>query len=510
MTRALNATPFAIASGIVVLMLASLTVRSGLIPHDTLSLWAGAIIAGDGEQSIGRTVAAYPTIPFMATAALSYLTPAGTPAPALISAALVALLAGLWFTAFRRVGLSVWLAGLAAMLLIFHPALLRAALAGPAEMLVATFLYLLGNALFDLRSRGTAPDVMAVSMALLGLAFSHPMGAAIACAAVPFLVFAVRPVLVANSALNVVMVLIFPTVFSLGAFTYVSWVFPGSGWSFYSAPSASLSAWSAGISDLFGGGLTGIQSVDAALAFTVALALGAPLAVVAAYRIRQRGPLLAPPLVLAASTVGAAAIGVATGLFGDPAAVAVVAPILGTLCIIRIPEARASVATMLALLVVGWIGGVLALALVDPRAVTQVTGLEPGISRERLDAISLGHAVAPVDGVLVDTDNAPAVVVGRGDAHGLLPPNAEAFSLSILLSRLDAPYVAVPNPQSTTGLSDQLVHGFPLLYRNGAPGYRLIYQNDTWRLYAHNLAKPVHQAAMTKSYRQNDPTSPTR
>ncbi len=299
MNRAIDATPIAVLSAIAVLILASLAVHSGLIPNDTLSLWAGAIIAGDGQQSIGRTVAAYPTIPFMATAALAYLTPAGTPVPALIAAALVALLAGLWFTALRRVGLAFWLAGVATLLLVFHPALLRAAMAGPAEMLVASFLFLLGNALFDLRSRGTAPDVMAVSLALLGLAFSHPMGAAIACAAVPFLVFAVRPALVANSALNVVLVLIFPTVFSVGAFTYVSWVFPGSGWSFYSAPSASLSAWTAGISDLFGGGLTGIQSIDAALAFTVALVLGAPLALAAAYRIRLRRPLLAPLLVLA-------------------------------------------------------------------------------------------------------------------------------------------------------------------------------------------------------------------
>ena len=73
---------------------------------------------------------------------------------------------------------------------------------------------------------------MAVGLALLGLAFSHPMGAAIACAAVPFLVFAVRPALVANSALNVVVVLIFPLAFSRRRLRLFSWVFPGSGWSF--------------------------------------------------------------------------------------------------------------------------------------------------------------------------------------------------------------------------------------------------------------------------------------
>ena len=46
--------------------------------------------------------------------------------------------------------------------------------------------------------------------------------------------------------------------------------------------------------------------------------------------------------------------------------------------------------------------------------------------------------------------NAPAVVLGRGRARGLLSPSDEAFTLGILFSRLDAPYVAVPDPRSAT------------------------------------------------------------
>lgn len=486
MNRVIDATPVAVFSFVAALALASLTVNGGFIPNDTVSLWAGAIIAGDGQQSIGRIVAAYPTIPFMATSALEFFAPVGTPTPALLAATLVGLLAGLWFLAFRAAGLTFLVAAVATALLAFHPALLRAVIAGPAEMLVAVFLFLLGNALFDLRERGAAPEVMVVSLALLGVAFSHPMGAAIACAAVPYLVFAVRPVLVANSAFNVVVVLVFPTVFSVGAFTYVSWVFPGNGWSFYSAPSESLSAWTAGVSDLLGGGFTGIRAVNAALAFASALVLGAPLAVLAAWRIRRRRPLLAPPAVLTATTVTAAAITVATGLFGDPAAVAVAAPVLSAIVINRIPVVREHIWQMLALLAIGWLGGALALTLVDPRAVSQLTGRELNSGRERVDAVNLGHTTSGHDGVLVDTDNAPAVVVGRADARGLLSPSNEKFTLAILLSRIDAPYVAVPNPQSATGAQDRLARNFPLLYRNGAPGYRLVYQNDTWRLFARN------------------------
>jgi hypothetical protein len=412
--------------------------------------------------------------------------PVGTPTPALLAAGLVGLLAGIWFIAFRKAGLGLLTAVLATALLVVHPALLRAAIAGPAEMLVALLLYLFGNALFELRERGAAPEVMVVSLSLLGLAFSHPMGAALACAAVPFLVFAVRPVLVANSAFNVVIALVFPTVFSLGAFTYMSWVFPGNGWSFYSAPSESLSAWTAGVTGIFDGSFTGIRAMDAALAIAIALAFGAPLALVAARRIRRRRPLLAPLAVLAATTVTAAAITVATGLFGDPAALTIAAPVLCAIVIIRIPDIREHAGPMLALLVIGLFGGTLALALADPRAISQLSASEIIPNRERLDALKLGHATISHDGVMIDTDNAPAVVIGRVDAHGMLTPASEEFNLAILFARIDAPYFAVPNPQSATGAQDHLVHAFPLLYRNGAPGYRLDYQNDTWRLYARN------------------------
>ena len=59
-----------------------------------MTLWAGAIAAGDGEMPIGRIVAAYPTIPFLATTLLEFVTPRGTPTPALLAAGVLALLAG--------------------------------------------------------------------------------------------------------------------------------------------------------------------------------------------------------------------------------------------------------------------------------------------------------------------------------------------------------------------------------------------------------------------------------
>src|SRR5262249_16961207 len=150
-----------------------------------------------------------------------------------------------------------------------------------AEMFLVVFLYLFGGALFELRARTAAPEVMTAALSLVGLAFSHPIGAAIDLAAAPLLLFAVRPSLIANSALNVLLALVFPTLFALGAFAYVSWVFPGSGWSFLAAPSESLAVWALDAARIVPGAL----SLDAAIVLILALVLGAPLALLVIYGV---------------------------------------------------------------------------------------------------------------------------------------------------------------------------------------------------------------------------------
>jgi hypothetical protein len=156
--------------------------------------------------------------------------------------------------------------------------------------------------------------------------------------------------------------------------------------------------------------------------------------------------------------------------------------------IIHVPLLRERMALVLPLLVLGWFGGIAGLAIVDPRGAMNVRAALKGRNAdiERAAAIDLGQATAGRDGVLVDTFNAPAVVLGRGRARGLLSPSNEAFTLGVLFSRIEAPFVAVPDPQVGIGAQDRLNKAFPLLYRRGAAGYRLIYDNASWRLFARN------------------------
>jgi hypothetical protein len=475
-----------------VLILSRAVTSVGLLPNDAVTLWANAITAGDGEMPIGRMLAAYPTLPFLATALLDSVTPTGTPVPVLLTAAVLGLFAGALFMAARRLDLPPIASTLIVALIVLHPALLRAALAGPAEVLFAVFLFLLGGALFELRARSGAPEVMAVALSLLGLTFSHPIGAAIACAATPLFVFAIRPELFSGTTFNLILALVFPTAFCVAGFAYMSWVFPGSGWTFLVAPAEGVANWAAGFSHLFGRGLTGSLALDAGIAVIATILLSAPLIPFAISVIWRQRPLLAPTLTVVLMGVIAAVLAVTTDLFGDPAAITALPPITAAVLVLRMPPLRQSLAPVLTMLALGWLGGIGGLAIADPSGARNAALALQGrtIDVERMAAIDLGRATLGHDGILVDTTNAPAVVLGRASARGLLSPSDEAFTLGILFSRIDTPFVAVPDPQIGAGAQDRLNKAFPRLYRRGAEGYRLIYDQGGWRLFARTETAP--------------------
>ena len=483
MTQNLASASVATLAFVVVLSLAAIATRAGVVPGDAMRLWAGAILAGGGGVPIGRIVAAYPTLPFFATTVLSLMLPDGAPASAILAAMLVGFIAGLWFISFRRAGMAARAALVAALLLALHPAILRAALDGPADMLLVLFLFVLAFALYQLRARAATPDVMAAGFALLGLAFSHPLGAAVAFTATPFLVFAVRPALIANSAINVVLALVFPTAFAIGAFAYVSWIFPGAGWTFFAAPAESLAIWSVGFAHFFGDGVAGVASLDAGLAILLVLALGAPLAAFGLFAMRHRRPLVVPALVFVATIIAAASMTVATGLLGDPTALVAAAPVLAAIVLSRAPRLAKRRGFVLALAALGWLGGAAGLVAIDSATATQLRIALSGGDRERNETLAAGAATSERNGVLVDTENAPAIVIGRAYGRGLLDPSREEFTLALLFQHLAAPFVAVPDPLSEIGAADRLNRAFPDLFRLGAPGYRLIYHNSTWKVF---------------------------
>jgi hypothetical protein len=197
-------------------------------------------------------------------------------------------------------------------------------------------------------------------------------------------------------------------------------------------------------------------------------------------------------MVLFCAVVMAGVMTVAAGVFGSPASLSIAAPVLAAVAMTRIPAIRERLPALLTMLELGWVGGAASVTILDPRFVNDMIAMTGARGdQNRLAALDLGYATAAYDGVLVDTFNAPAVVLGRGRARGLHAPHSENFTMTMLFARIDAPFVAVPDPDSTIGVRDQLNKAFPKLYRFGAPGYRLVYQNSTWRLFARVDARLV-------------------
>src|SRR5262249_58174871 len=138
----------------------------------------------------------------------------------------------------------------------------------------------------------------------------------------------------------------------------------------------------------------------------------------------------------------AAMMTVSTGLLGNPASVGVAAPILALLVIVRIPELGRWPARLIALLIVGWIGGFLGTLTIDPGAGLAAAGADPRIrATDRADAFRLGAATKELDEVMVDSEHAPMVIIGRERVHGLIAPLSDSYALSMLRARVDAPYV---------------------------------------------------------------------
>jgi hypothetical protein len=103
--------------------------------------------------------------------------------------------------------------------------------------------------------------------------------------------------------------------------------------------------------------------------------------------------------------IAATAITVLSGLFGDPTAIAVAAPVLAAVTVTRVPAVRERLACVIPLLALGWLGGALREGLVDPSTVNHLSAALAGRGgdHEHFDALGAGGAAAGRE-VPADTD----------------------------------------------------------------------------------------------------------
>jgi membrane protein XagC len=315
--------------------------------------------------------------------------------------------------------------------------------------------------------------------------------------ALPFLIFALPAELVSRSAFNSLLVLLFPALFGFASFAYGNAVFEGDATMFVATllgreplpvPAANV------FSALPHGALAWI-AVAALAASTLVAAMPPALALAARARnVEGHARALAmlsgiALLVVVITWLRAYAL---DGTANPSTLLLAAAPFVafGVVALYRSPVEPRRTATMTLLL-----GGAVLLGWLLP--FPWVSG-EPQLWREaalgaQVDRNSasdatgtnaLAHYLEGRSDVLIDAHAHPALLARRNSTHGLVVPGDDAFTQTVVTQRVQAQFIAVPDPDAPTIAGDDLLaQTFPTLYQQGVHGYRLAYDANGWRVY---------------------------
>ncbi len=455
---------------LLVAWLGLLDAREALAPG-MIALWGEAIALAEGAVPVGHAASTYPPLPASLSAAWQAMTGhTDVPGPALLAAALAALLGAIWWAYLGRAGLGPVAALLATLLLVLHPFTLWLVAEGPGPVLVAAGLSLLAIGLARLRRRAAAPDAMLAGAALALLVLADPAGIVLAIIAAPFIALVQPPELLARAPGGLLLILLFPLLAALGGLAFVALIFGGD-------PGAPLEA-------------LGTARPDAPWPAPATLLLPlAGLPVLLALAIEPRGlpPLRLLGIALAGLALSAPLVGGAFGLAVPM--LDLVAPTIGlaaTGAALLIRDA-ARPALGMAMLAAGFAGGIGVLPLsADPgvgrmRAALGLAPAEPDAALR--DIRALAAALEGRTGVAVDLRAAPELIAARGTAAGLIAPEEPDFALAARVGRLTAPVVVVRGEAGPAARLDRIRAAFPALHGGGQPGYALVGEYGAWRVY---------------------------
>jgi hypothetical protein len=407
--------------------------QHGFIAAAVMHDWGEVVLYGDGKGSFREFTTTYPPIAFVLNvlAGVPIRGLSSLPPPVVIAALLAALLVATWVSALCTAGYGWRWSVVLTALVCLHPFFLYPATTGVGAVLLLIAVYWFATAYRASRIHGRVTDFMNLALALAFTAFVHPLGALICVLTLPFLALALPPALIARSALNSMLVLLFPLLFALGSFAYENALFEDSATAF--------------LRSLMGHVPAVVPADNATGTPSVLLEIAAPLVALAVVAVRhwpagsrQRGAVTA--LLLA---------GVALG-WG-----------------VSFP----------------WRSG-------EPALWREAAMGKPVAVEQNAEAMALGRYLATRTDVLIDAPAHPEVLAARGSAHGLVVPTDDAFMLTTLTRQVHSRFIAIPDPDRPALLDDdQLAQTFPKLYAQGMRGYRLTYDANGWRVYERNDAR---------------------
>lgn len=447
-------------------LLASLgwTEANGFLSTDVLDLWAKTIIQIDGPAQFKATDAFYPPVPYaLSLLGQTILRGSEVPVPFLISAMVGAGLLVLWFTNLRDNGKFSWVtSALAVLLLGLNPFFLRALADGPETMFCILGTWLFARGIVNLRLSSNAPDMMKVAVGLLIVALSDSFGLMLCLGAMPFMIVAARPSMIAVSSTGYLVAMFYPVAAAMGALMFVSMIFDSRLVPQLLEPAGQFS--------------------PADHAF-ILLGLGPAVAVAILRNIMT--PRLFMPLIAAAGAVsGGYLLNLFFNVEGDPAIA--FAPMLAVLVTAirfwpNLPLRELIVTALLALSLLTSMFVFRSAAHEETRAWTNaITGFHEETSRPTQDVVTF---LRDKSDIMVDVEKNPEFVVGLGNIDRLVVAGEPSYDWALEGGTPQARYILVPRQGDRVATADRILRRFPQLKRGQLPGYQEIFLNSRWRVF---------------------------
>lgn len=495
MIRTLRFTGITLVAFVILLAADTWLRRHGFIAASVLHDWGEAVLYGDGKGTFHDFATTYPPVAF--TLGLILGVPSHEflplPPPAAASALLAALLIAKWVSTFIEAQYGAWSLVLAAMLCL-HPFFLYSATTGVSSVLLLITIYWFATAYCASHCIGRVTDFMNLGLALAFMAFVHPLGALICVIALPFLGFALPSVLMARSAFNSLLMLLFPLLFVLISFTYENALFEDNATAFLSDAFLRVQVVVQLGNTAAGTPFGPFSHAYAFIIATLTLAAAMPAAIMLV-SLRRRAtkhtePVAALTVIAFLAVVAAGAVAITQDEAASLASLPdMAAPFMALAAVAtrHWPLENRRRGTVAAMLLAGVVGGWgVSLLWQSGEPVLWRKAAMGALVRSEQDggAATLGRYLSTRADVLIDAHAHPEVLAARGNARGLIVPGDDSFTLTMLTRQIHSRFVAVPDSDLPAILNDDLLaQTFPSLYCQGMEGYRLTYDANGWRVY---------------------------
>jgi membrane protein XagC len=465
----------------------------------TLWTWSTVLTSLDADQGgFNRFVLLYPQVQYYLLTVLALVPGVKSLLLPYATAALVA--AGL-LTHFTwrllRAGLPPARVAPIVALVVLNPALIWAISNGGGEIYGIVLYYVLALAVIGMRYAHSLRTHLVLALVLLGFFVTDARSLYLAVALLPVLPLAIPPHLLQRGYLAPLAVIYLPLTLMIGIWLALNWVYTRDPLHFLQDPASPFLGARLSLDHMPWRATFGRELFTPLLAGAALLALCFPLLLLALVRTRRRSRLFEAVVVLTLTPVIATALATAAEFTQSPADILVflLGGVMALLTAGLLRHLRHG--AVLALLAAGNLGSVALFAWYPAAGMQAWTAALAGRAQEPVLAgdLALGIWAQHAAPIMIDENSGYAVIAARGSAAKLDLTFTNAFKAAVNRGEPTSQFIAVPDPATQRGRSDQINRRFPGLYADGLAGYTRVYDHAGWRVYARYGARVPVPAA---------------